>query len=49
VYSEAPAISSRKNYRAVELAFEQYSNDVGIDMDELDLLFWCAQTGHILK
>ena len=49
VYSEVPAISSRKNYHAVELAFEQYSNDVGIDMDELDLLFWCAQTGHILK
>jgi N-glycosylase/DNA lyase len=49
VYSEVPAISSRKNYHAVELAFEQYSNDVGIEMDELDLLFWCAQTGHILK
>jgi N-glycosylase/DNA lyase len=49
VFDDVPPIATRKNYHAVETAFEQYSFDVGIDMDELDLLFWCAQTGHILK
>lgn len=49
VYSSVPSISTVPKYRAVEQAFIEYALDVGIDMDELDLLFWCAQTGHILK
>lgn len=49
VYEELPAVSSRSRYWEVEASFIQYSAEVGIDMDELDLLFWCAMTGHILK
>ncbi len=49
VYDELPPVTSRTMYWNVEASFAQYSIDVGIDMDELDLLFWCAMTGHILK
>lgn len=49
VYDELPRITSRSMYLEIEASFSQYSADVGIDMDELDLLFWCAMTGHILK
>lgn len=49
VYSSIPSISTPAKYRTVEQAFIRYAKNVGIDMDELDLLFWCAQTGHILK
>lgn len=49
IYTEAPSISTPVKYKAVEQAFADYAAEIGIDMDELDLLFWCAQTGHILK
>lgn len=49
VYDEPPAVNSDDRYREVEAAFESYCKGIGIDMDEIDLLFWCAQTGHILK
>jgi N-glycosylase/DNA lyase len=49
VYDEPPAVNSIDRYREVEAAFESFCERIGIDMDEIDLLFWCAQTGHILK
>lgn len=49
VYEEIPSVSTRAAYWAVEESFHRYAEDVDIDMDELDLLFWCAMTGHILK
>lgn len=49
VYQDAPSVSTATKYHAVERAFLSYCQDIGIDMDEVDLLFWCAQTGHILK
>jgi N-glycosylase/DNA lyase len=49
VYPEIPSVSSRSAYLRVEQSFISYAQEVGIDMDELDLLFWCAMTGHILK
>jgi N-glycosylase/DNA lyase len=49
VYDEIPSVSTRSAYWSVEEAFMRYAAQVGIDMDELDLLFWCAMTGHILK
>lgn len=49
VYDEIPSVSTRSAYWSVEEAFMRYAEQVGIDMDELDLLFWCAMTGHILK
>jgi len=49
VYSEAPALGSKRAYHDVEKRFLEFCTDIGIDIDEVDLLFWCAQTGHILK
>jgi N-glycosylase/DNA lyase len=49
VYDAIPSVATVQRYREVELALLAYSKSVSIDMDELDLLFWCAQTGHILK
>lgn len=49
VYQDVPSVSTDAKYHAVEQAFQSYCDEIGIDMDEVDLLFWCAQTGHILK
>lgn len=49
VYDEVPSVSTKKKYHAVERAYDDYCHAIGVDMDEIDLLFWCAQTGHILK
>ncbi len=49
VYDDIPPVATRTAYWGVEQQFMGYANDVGIDMDELDLLFWCAMTGHVLK
>ena len=49
VYEEIPSVSTIKCYEDVERKFTDYCESIGIDMDEIDLLFWCAQTGHILK
>ncbi|MBU3678735.1 MAG: DNA lyase [Candidatus Kapabacteria bacterium] len=49
VYEEIPSVSTIKRYEDVERSFTAYCVAIGIDMDEIDLLFWCAQTGHILK
>lgn len=49
VYDDIPTVATRSAYWGVEQQFIAYADHVGIDMDELDLLFWCAMTGHILK
>lgn len=49
VYDEIPSVSTVKRYEEAEQRFRDYCDSIGIDMDEIDLLFWCAQTGHILK
>ena len=49
VYNEIPNISSFKKYIVAENAFEEFSLQVGISMDELDLLFWSASAGEIIK
>jgi N-glycosylase/DNA lyase len=36
-------------YQAIEGKFRRFADDVGIPMDELDLLFWSRETGEILK
>lgn len=41
--------SSEKEYLKVEQKMKYYSNKVGIDVDELDLLFWSSKTGKIIK
>ncbi len=49
VHTDAPSVASASQYLAVEAAFRLYAAQVRIDLDELDLLFWSAQTGVILK
>lgn len=49
IFTEIPSVSTTTKYLDVEQRFAAYCEAIGIDMDEIDLLFWCAQTGHILK
>lgn len=49
VYFEVPRVASASQYLGVEADFRCLSDAVSIDLDELDLLFWSAQTGVILK
>lgn len=41
--------SSKKQYIEVENKMKDYSKEVGIDSDELDLVFWSSRTGKIIK
>ncbi|GAB5465165.1 MAG: hypothetical protein Kapaf2KO_06010 [Candidatus Kapaibacteriales bacterium] len=43
------SIGSRNRYLDVENKFAEYSNEIGIPMDELDLLFWYLAAGEIIK
>ncbi len=49
VYTEIPAIGTRARYRSVESEYLRFRGEIGIDPDEVDLLFWSEQTGHIFK
>lgn len=49
VYRVIPPLHTHKRYRTIERRFRSFSQRVGIDMDELDLLFWSKQAGLILK
>lgn len=49
VYESIPPLHSARAYRHVEDRYTDFCEVIGIDMDEVDLLFWCAQTGHIFK
>ena len=40
---------TRKRYLDIEEAWHQFANEVGISLDELDLLFWSMETGEIRK
>lgn len=48
VIKSAPALTV-KNYLEIEKRFEEFSKHTGIQMDELDLLFWSSETGEIIK
>jgi len=41
--------TTRAGYLAIEMKLEQFANEIGIDMDHLDLLLWSRKTGEILK
>jgi len=41
--------STKKKYIEIEQRVKQFSESVGIDFDELDLLLWYSKTGEILK
>jgi N-glycosylase/DNA lyase len=40
---------TRKNYLAVEKMMKEFSADIGIPLDHLDLLLWCKETGEVFK
>lgn len=40
---------TRDKYIAVENSLRQFADDIGIPMDELDLLLWSEKTGEVLK
>ena len=40
---------NKKEYLAMEQKFIGFSKDIGIDMDELDLLLWSRKNGRIMK
>jgi len=41
--------TSRKGYLAIENKLARFAEEIGIDMDHLDLLLWSRKTGEILK
>jgi N-glycosylase/DNA lyase len=41
--------ANRKRYLEIEDKLRDFSKDIGIDMDELDLALWSYKTGVILK
>ena len=44
-----PKTLTPKTYLAIEQQFKDFAREIGIPMDELDLLFWSMETGEILK
>lgn len=49
LYPHVPQLTTASAYHSIEKTYSLYCECIGIDMDEVDLLFWCSQTGHILK
>ena len=44
-----PKTLTTKRYLVIEKKFLRFAQEIGITMDELDLLFWSSETGEILK
>ena len=49
VINELPKTLTPKKYFEIENKFIDFSKQVNIPMDELDLLFWCMETGEVFK
>ena len=49
VISTIPKSISRKHYLDIENRFSKFAIDLGIALDELDLVFWSMETGEIRK
>lgn len=49
VLRRLPKTLTPKRYLSIEKKFQNFSDQIGIPMDELDLLFWSMETGKILK
>ncbi len=49
VIRSLPKTLTKKKYLAVEQRFQKFAKEIGILIDELDLLFWSTETGEILK
>ena len=44
-----PKTLTARRYLRIEERFQRFAGDIGISLDELDLLFWSTETGAILK
>lgn len=44
-----PRTLTRRRYLDIERRFHRFATRIGIPIDELDLLFWSEETGHIFK
>ena len=49
VIKSIPKSMSRKYYLDIEQRFSKFASDLGIALDELDLVFWSMETGEIRK
>jgi N-glycosylase/DNA lyase len=49
LFRTIPQISSPKKYLEIENHFHRFAVNIGINIDELDILFWSWETGEILK
>ncbi|CAM3131181.1 N-glycosylase/DNA lyase [Streptobacillus ratti] len=49
VIEEVPKSLTKKKYFEIEELMEQYSKEVSIPMDALDLVFWYQQAGDVFK
>ncbi len=49
VIRSLPKTLTKKKYLALEGRFQRFAENIGIPIDELDLLFWSNETGEILK
>jgi len=49
VIRHIPKSLSKKRYLSIEKRFAQFADQIGIPVDELDLLFWSMATGEIRK
>ncbi len=49
VIRSLPASLTRKKYLNIEQRFQKFAGELGITVDELDLVFWSNEAGQILK
>jgi N-glycosylase/DNA lyase len=49
VIDQVPKSLTRKKYMEIEGKMKLFSKKAGIPMEELDLLFWAEETGHVFK
>ncbi len=49
VIDEIPKSLTPKKYLEIELQMKDFSKKIGIPFDEMDLLLWSKETGHIFK
>ncbi len=49
VINQIPKTLTRKKYLGIEKRFKNFSQEIKIPMDELDLLFWSMETGEVFK
>lgn len=49
VIKEVPESLSKNKYLDLEQKFKEFSKQINIPMDELDLLFWSMETGRVFK